>query len=64
MAEIVAAYPAGRDVWVQHDPQKPSNAVLEPDKNTGLTRGVYYYATALMLLGLGALGAGLYALSH
>jgi hypothetical protein len=64
MAEIVAAYPAGRDVWVQHDPQKPDNAVLEPDKNTGLTRAVYYYATAMMLLGLGALGAGLYALSH
>jgi Protein of unknown function (DUF3592) len=64
MAEIVAAYPAGRDVWVQHDPRKPDEAVLEPEKNTGLTAGIYYYATAMMLLGLAALGAGLYALSH
>jgi hypothetical protein len=64
MAEIVAAYPAGRDVWVQHDPRKPEEAVLEPEKNTGLTRGIYFYATGMMLLGLAALGAGLYALSH
>jgi hypothetical protein len=49
---------------VQHDPRKPNEAVLEPEKNTGLTRGIYYYATGMMLLGLAALGAGLYALSH
>jgi hypothetical protein len=64
MAEIVRAYRAGRDVWVQHDPRNPANAVLEPDKNTGLTPAVFYYALAMMLLGLAAVGAGLYALSH
>jgi hypothetical protein len=64
MAEIVAAYPVGRDVWVQHDPNNPANAVLEPDKNTGLTAGVYYYAVAMMALGVAGFGAGLYALSH
>lgn len=64
MAEIVAAYPVGRDVWVQHEPRNPANAVLEPDRHTGLTASVLYYAVAIMLLGIAALGGGLYALSH
>jgi hypothetical protein len=64
MADIVAAYPVGRDVWVQHEPKNPANAVLEPGRNTGLTASVLFYAVAMMALGLVALGAGLYALSH
>ncbi len=64
MAELVAAYPVGRDVWVHHEPKNPANAVLEPARNTTLTPAVFYYAIALMVLGLIGLGAGLYALSH
>jgi hypothetical protein len=64
MAEIVTAYRAGRDVWVQHDPLNPANAVLEPDKNTGLSTGAFYYAVGMILLGIVSVGAGLYALSH
>jgi hypothetical protein len=63
MAELVAAYPAGKNVWVQYEPQNPANAVLLPEMNTGL-RPLFGYALALMLLGLAGLGAGLYALSH
>ncbi len=63
MAEIVAAYPAGKDVWVQHDPTDPASAVLRPDRDAGL-RPLLGYALVLMMLGLIALGAGLYALSH
>lgn len=63
MADLVAAYPAGKNVWVQYEPQNPANAVLRPEMNTGL-RPLFGYALALMLLGLAALGAGLYALSH
>jgi hypothetical protein len=64
MADIVAAYPAGRDVWVQHDPKNPANAILEPGRNTGLTSATHYYALVLMGLGTLAVGGGLYALSH
>jgi hypothetical protein len=64
MAAIVAAYPVGKDVWVQHDRKDPAKAVLEPDKNTGLSRVVIYYAAGMMLLGIAALWGGLYALSH
>lgn len=63
MAEIVAEYPAGRDVWVQHDPKDPANAVLRPDVAVGLN-AIFYYASGMMALGIVALGAGLYALSH
>jgi hypothetical protein len=61
---IAAAYTVGKDVWVQHDPSDPANAVLEPDKHTGLTPGAYYYALVMMVLGIAAVGGGLYALSH
>jgi Protein of unknown function (DUF3592) len=64
MAEIVAAYPVGKDIWVQHDRKDPAKAVLEPDKNTGLAPAIRYYATAMMALGLLALWGGLYGLSH
>jgi len=64
MTAIAAAYTVGKDVWVQHDPRDPANAVLEPDKHTGLTPGAYYYVLVMMLLGVAALGGGLYALSH
>jgi hypothetical protein len=64
MAAIVAAYPAGKDVWVQHDRKDPAKAVLEPDKNTGLSKVVIFYAAGMMLLGIAALWGGLYALSH
>ncbi len=63
MAAIVASYPAGKDVWVQHDPADPANAVLQPDKAIGL-KTLFGYALTLMIFGLAALGAGLYALSH
>ncbi len=63
MAAIVEAYPAGKDVWVQHDPIDPANAVLQPDKVVGLS-SLFGYALTLMIFGLAALGAGLYALSH
>jgi hypothetical protein len=63
MAEIVETYPVGKDVWVQHDPRDPANAVLLPEINAVL-RPLFGYALALMLLGLIAIGAGLYALSH
>jgi uncharacterized protein DUF3592 len=63
MAAVVAAYPAGKDVWVQHDPADPGNAVLEPHKAVGLS-SLFGYAPTLMIFGLAALGAGLYALSH
>ncbi len=58
------AYPAGKDVWVQHDRKDPAKAVLEPDKNTGLSKVVIFYAAGMMLLGIAALWGGLYALSH
>lgn len=58
MAAIVAAYPAGKDIWVQHDPADPANAVLQPDKAVGLT-ALFGYALTLMVFGLAALGAGL-----
>jgi Protein of unknown function (DUF3592) len=64
MADIVAAYPVGKGVWVQHDRKQPANAVLEPDKNTGLSPVVVYYAAGMMLVGIAALWGGLYALSH
>ena len=64
MAEVVAAYPVGKDIWVQHDRKDPANAVLEPDKNTGLSPVVVYYAAGMMLLGIVALWGGLYTLSH
>jgi Protein of unknown function (DUF3592) len=64
MAEIVAAYPVGKDIWVQHDRKQPASAVLEPDKNTGLSPLVIYYAAGMMLVGIAALWGGLYALSH
>jgi hypothetical protein len=63
MAALVAEYPVGRDVWVQHDPKDPAKAVLRPDIVTGLTP-LFYYAMGLMTLGILALGGGLYALSH
>jgi hypothetical protein len=63
MADLIAVYPTGKDVWVQYDPQNPANAVLRPEMNTGL-RPLFGYALALMMLGLVAFGAGLYALSH
>jgi hypothetical protein len=63
MAELIAEYPAGKDIWVQYEPQNPASAVLRPELNSGLTP-LFGYALALMLLGLVALGAGLYALSH
>jgi len=64
MAAVVAAYPVGKDIWVQHDRKDPAKAVLEPDKNTGLSTVVVYYAAAMMLVGMAALWGGLYALSH
>jgi hypothetical protein len=64
MAEIVAGYPVGKDVWVQHDRTNPANAVLEPEKNTGLTPGVFYYGLVMMVLGFCAVGGRLYLLSH
>jgi hypothetical protein len=64
MTAIAAAYMVGKNVWVQHDPKNPANAVLEPGKHTGLTPGAYYYALVMMLLGVAAVGGGLYALSH
>jgi hypothetical protein len=64
MAEIVLAYPVGKDVWVQHDRTNPANAVLEPEKNTGLTPAVLYYGLAMMVFGFSAVGGGLYLLSH
>jgi hypothetical protein len=63
MAAVVEAYPAGKNVWVQHDPADPANAVLQPDKVVGLS-ALFGYALTLMIFGLVALGAGLYALSH
>jgi Protein of unknown function (DUF3592) len=63
MAEIVAEYPLGKDVWVQHDPKDPANAVLRPDIVSGLNV-LFYYAGGMMALGIVAFGAGLYALSH
>jgi len=63
MADLVAEYPAGKDVWVQYEPQNPANAVLRPEINAGLAP-LFGYALALMALGLVAFGAGLYALSH
>ena len=64
MAEIVAAYPVGKDVWVQHDKNDPANAILEPDKKTGLSPAIFYYSLVMMVLGVIGVGAGLYALSH
>ena len=63
MADIVAEYPVGKDVWVQHDPKDPANAVLRPDIAVGLN-ALIYYAGGMMALGIVAFGAGLYALSH
>ena len=64
MAAIVAAYPVGRDIWVQHDPKDAANAVLEPARNTAVSGGIYFYGITLMAIGLAALWLGLYALSH
>jgi Protein of unknown function (DUF3592) len=64
MAAVVAAYPVGRDIWVQHDPKDAANAVLEPARNTSVKGGIYFYGIVLMGLGLGALWLGLYGLSH
>lgn len=64
MAAIVAAYPVGRDVWVQHDPKNAANAVLEPARNNAVKGGIYFYGIMLMGLGLVALWLGLYGLSH
>jgi Protein of unknown function (DUF3592) len=64
MAAVVATYPVGRDVWVQHDRKDAANAVLEPARNTAVSGGIYFYGIALMGMGLAALGLGLYALSH
>jgi hypothetical protein len=64
MAEIVTAYPVGKDVWVQHDRTNPANAILEPEKNTGLTPALVYYGLVMMVIGTAGIGGGLYALSH
>jgi len=63
---VVAAYPVGRDVWVQHDPKDAANAVLEPARNNAVKGGpyLYFYGIGLMALGLVALWLGLYGLSH
>ncbi len=55
--------PIRRGGRAQHDPADPANAVLEPDRAIGLS-SLFGYALALMIFGLAALGAGLYALSH
>jgi hypothetical protein len=64
MAAVVATYPVGRDVWVQHDPKDATNAVLEPARNTAVSGGIYFYGIVLMAIGLGALYLGLFGLSH
>jgi hypothetical protein len=64
MAAVVAAYPVGQSIWVQHDPKDAANAVLEPARNTSVRGGIYFYGIVLMGLGLAALWLGLYALSH
>jgi hypothetical protein len=60
MAPIVAAYPAGRKVQVRYDPENPAEAVIETETNIG-SKSLYYYAIAMMVLGVVALGWGLSA---
>jgi hypothetical protein len=63
MTSVVTAYPAGAKVQIYHDPQDPTEAVLDPTQNAG-SKSLVIYAMAMVSLGLFAFAAGVYALMH